>query len=473
MKSVIFSGVRAPIGAAIAMSAFALGGCAELAATQQSAQPTNAVQAAVPSSAKRSPQGLYKVERVTPVVLSDAQLGWFAGGQGSPREVGTFVGKSVIQGLDGQFEGAEPVSMEVRIRQFQPSVDSFESESGGRHAVRLDFVLRDSADGSVVASAEGLVLDLVALSGTSAQIASNSGWTEKVRLAERIRLAAQYWAKDMNCDTAVCPEPVLAAVQPTAVQPIAAKPAPVQQVVAVAAVAAPVPAPAVAPAPKLAPEPAPESAPAQSAEAGTGIVSGITGFFSALFASGDDEQPAEAELAIAAAPAPKPEQPNPVAAVSTPTPAVTAPLAKPAPVAEPAPVLQAAVAPAADGQFFKSPSARPLESPQTALLRPKARAADPRRRRIGDVVLEVANLPAYWDGDATTGGVWVALPYIPSYRKAIVTNPVTGQSVQANLFWRDPQSGGSSTLLSSAAAAALGVAPGKVANLGVKIVAVE
>ena len=165
MKSVIFSGVRAPISAAVLTGALALGGCAELATVQQGAQAPAPLP--VPSSAPRSPQELYKVERVTPVVLSDAPLGWFAGAQGSPRDVGTFVGQSVIQGLEGQFDGAEPVSMEVRIRQFQPSVDAVESQGGGRHALRLDFVLRDSTDGKVVAAAEGLVLDLVALNGTS------------------------------------------------------------------------------------------------------------------------------------------------------------------------------------------------------------------------------------------------------------------------------------------------------------------
>lgn len=486
MKSAILSHARAPFAATIVTGALALGGCADLDAIQQGAKAPPPVP--VPSSAPRSPQALYKVERVTPVVLSDAELGWFSGGEGSPRDVGTFVGQSVIQGLEGQFDGAEPVSMEVRIRQFQPSVDAVESQTGGRHALRLDFVLRDSANGSVVSATEGLVLDLVALSGTSAQIAANSGRTEQVRLAERIRLAAQYWAKDMNCDTAVCPAPVVVAALPVAApaQPAAAAPKPkVEPAPVPVAVAAPAPEPApegapkpvaAAPTPTPAPTPAPAAAVApetttvETADANDepGIGAGIAGFFSGLFGSDDAEKPAEAQPVVAAAPAPAP---TPAPAAAKPQPVAAAPTPAPAPV--PAPVQPVAAAPAADGQFFKSPSARPLESPQTALLRPKAKTADPRRRRIGDVVLEVANLPAYWDGDATTGGVWIALPYIPSYRKAVVTNPVTGQSVQANLFWRDPQSGGSSTLLSSAAATALGVAAGEVANLGVQIVAAE
>lgn len=441
------------MGAATVLGcALVAGGCADLAATQNGAATPAPAQ--VPSSNIRSPQALYKVERVTPVVLSDAEIGWFGGAQGSPGVVGDFVGKSVIQGLDGQFGGAEPVSMEVRIRQFQPSVDSVESLSGGRHALRLDFVLRDSADGSVVAAAEGLVLDLVTLNGASAQVAARSGRTEQVRLAERIRLAAQYWAKDMNCDTAVCPSPAIAETQAAPVA-VAAAPTPAPAPVA-APVATPTPAAtaAAAPAPTPAPveaNPAPEVA-ADNASGGGG---GIAGFFGNLFGTSDEAEPVT-ETAAAPAPAPVPA---------------------PAPAAAPQPAVVQAAAPApatgADGLFFKSSSASSLESPQTALLGRRGAQTDPRRRRLGDVVLEVANLPSYWDGDATTGGVWIALPYIPSYRKAIVTNPVTGQSVSANLFWRDPQSSGSSTLLSSAAASALGVAPGGVANLGVQIVAAE
>jgi hypothetical protein len=111
--------------------------------------------------------------------------------------------------------------------------------------------------------------------------------------------------------------------------------------------------------------------------------------------------------------------------------------------------------------------------PQQALLGRSQRTNDPLRRRPGDLVLEISNLPAFWDGDATSGGIWVALPYVPAYRRAIVTNPVNGRTVEANLFWRDPQAGGGSTLLSSAAAEALGVAPGQVSNLGVTVVAAE
>ncbi|MGB1212713.1 MAG: DUF6778 family protein [Pikeienuella sp.] len=488
MKFMFRTGSRAVFAAATVTSALVLSGCADLAEINSgsgtSASTSANAPAQVPSSAIRAPQDLYKVERVTPVVMNDAQLGWFSGSEGSPREVGAFVGKSVIEGLDGQFEGAEPVSMEVRIRQFQPSVDSIERQAGGRHALRLDFVLRDSANGSIVSASEGLVLDLVALNGTSAQIAARSGRTEQVRLAERIRLAAQYWAKDMNCDNAVCPAPVVATqIQPAAVTPVAvAAPAPAAVTPTPEPAAAPKPvevtpepaqqtvaaAPAPAPAPAAAPAPA---EPAASSEKSGGVVAGITGFFGSLFAADEDA----AETA-AATPAPAAVEAPAAAAAPASAPAPAA-VAAPAPAPAPVPVQQVSVAPAAapdaDGQFFKSPSAQPLESPQKALLGRKPQKADPQRRRIGDVVLEVANLPAYWDGDATTGGVWIALPYIPSYRKAVVTNPVTGQSVQANLFWRDPQSSGSSTLLSSAAAAALGVAPGEVANLGVKIVAAE
>ena len=67
----------------------------------------------------------------------------------------------------------------------------------------------------------------------------------------------------------------------------------------------------------------------------------------------------------------------------------------------------------------------------------------------------------------------MAFPNAPAYSRAIVTNPANGRTIEANLFWRDPQAGGGSTLLSSEAANALGVAPGQVTNLGVKVIAAD
>ncbi|MFV0475011.1 MAG: hypothetical protein ACK5MQ_12530, partial [Pikeienuella sp.] len=65
----------------------------------------------------------------------------------------------------------------------------------------------------------------------------------------------------------------------------------------------------------------------------------------------------------------------------------------------------------------------------------------------------------------TAGGLWVALPYLPAYRRVLVTDPETGRTVVARLYWRDPGSDQSGAVLSSAAAAALGLAPGRETHL--------
>ncbi len=70
----------------------------------------------------------------------------------------------------------------------------------------------------------------------------------------------------------------------------------------------------------------------------------------------------------------------------------------------------------------------------------------------------ISNLPAEWDGEATAGGLWVALPYLPAFERVLVRNPETGEAVVARLFWRDGAAG--EAMLSSAAAEALGLAPG-------------
>ena len=73
--------------------------------------------------------------------------------------------------------------------------------------------------------------------------------------------------------------------------------------------------------------------------------------------------------------------------------------------------------------------------------------------------------------DAVSPGLAATLP--PVRQRLVRTNPANGRTVEANLFWRDPQAGGGSTLISSEAAEALGVAPGQVTNLGVKVIAAD
>lgn len=406
MRKFLKTGTR-NIGATCAI-ALMLSGCDYFVPQASVPAPVKTASTAAAPVAN-DPRSLYRLEKVTPVIIEGAQISWFSGGGGSPREVGAFVGKNVIHGLGSQFTGSTPIEMEVRIRQFLPNVDAVQSEANRRHFVRLDFVLRDQATGSILTTAEGLILDIVALNGDTAAVALNAGRTPDVRIAERIQLAADYWAAELTCENTVCSDRPVVVATSTPATPIAE----VEE-------------------PKAEEE---------------NVLENVEAYL----------------------------KPEPAVTATTPQPAALTP--EPAAPAEPQQPLDVAKVEAEgdganqDAKFYPAPS-EPTVQPETDLLR-KRPVADPVNPSIDGVVLEIANLAAVWDGEETTGGAWIAMPYIPAYRRAVITNPVNGRTIEANLFWRDPNSGGGSTLLSSEAAAALGVQPGDIAKLGVKILAVE
>ena len=546
-----------------------------------------------------SPFTAYRIAKVTPVIADGADLAWFAAEGGSPREIGAFVGASVIEGLEGLFDGDRDVEVKVLIREFRPAATSGEEA----HRVKSELVFTDTRTGREIGRSDGLFMDLIALKGTAALIARNAGRTPEVRLAERIARITTAWTETLSCASIDCPRPVaVAAGEPApepalapapAPKPAAAAPSPEETASAetkpveaatesaaetdadlaedaATAEAAPEPknlfealfgvrpssdeaetetAEESAPAPEPRPaaiaeatESAEEESAAQveaaaeaevedsvdlaeAADAEEPKVDPITAFFQGILAPEKTDEEADGAETVAAAAPEAEDAPKAAAPTPPPEPIETAEVAKPAapeadaadvetagaateaeqtaapeparksvqfaaapePASDPGPAPQPRESVAAQAQtqappretaqagspFFRSPASTVPTLPQTALLGRSQRNNDPLRRRTGDVVLEVANLPAFWDGDETTGGVWVALPYVPAYRRAIVTNPVNGRTIEANLFWRDPQAGGGSTLLSSDAAAALGVAAGQVANLGVKIVAAD
>lgn len=105
------------------------------------------------------------------------------------------------------------------------------------------------------------------------------------------------------------------------------------------------------------------------------------------------------------------------------------------------------------------PTASP--APEPAAAAPARPAAAPLPPLAPGAAFRIADLPAAWDGAETTGGLWVALPYLPAYGRVLLRNPETGAAVVARLFWRD--AGPREAALSAAAAAALGLAPGAAA----------
>lgn len=97
------------------------------------------------------PQQVYSIARVTPMIPSGSDIGWFTRGGGSPRDVGAFVGSAVIDGLSGEFSGGKPLALELKIEQFRPVTQTDASLGGGTHRVQTRFVLRDDATGAELA----------------------------------------------------------------------------------------------------------------------------------------------------------------------------------------------------------------------------------------------------------------------------------------------------------------------------------
>lgn len=110
----------------------------------------------------------------------------------------------------------------------------------------------------------------------------------------------------------------------------------------------------------------------------------------------------------------------------------------------------------------EAPEQTPAEAEAPAAPAPATLDARPPAAPLsaGGPVFRIADLPAEWDGAETAGGIWVALPYLPAYRRVMITDPETGRSVVARLYWRDSTANGDEAVLSSAAAAALGIRPG-------------
>lgn len=105
---------------------------------------------------------------------------------------------------------------------------------------------------------------------------------------------------------------------------------------------------------------------------------------------------------------------------------------------------------------FAPPPPAPVAAPQAAV--PAAAPPESGAAPAPGAAFRISRLPAEWDGEATAGGLWVALPYLPAFERVLIRNPATGETVVARLFWRDGAA--KEAMLSSAAAEALGLPPG-------------
>ncbi len=109
-------------------------------------------------------------------------------------------------------------------------------------------------------------------------------------------------------------------------------------------------------------------------------------------------------------------------------------------------------------QVTQSAAASPIEPGPTALI-------DARLRPVPEEFEVEAN--AVWDGKRTLQGIWVAHPAAETARRVRIVNVDTGFAVDGALFRRDDSSGGPSVLVSSDAAAALGMTADEPATLSI------
>ncbi len=106
-------------------------------------------------------------------------------------------------------------------------------------------------------------------------------------------------------------------------------------------------------------------------------------------------------------------------------------------------------------------AAGPSAEPSAAAEKPSAVSPD----LVPEPAVFEATGTARWDGRRTLQGVWVAHPQASSTRRVRIFNDATGAAADGALFTREPTLGGPSVLVSSDAAALLGMTPGVEAEL--------
>lgn len=109
-------------------------------------------------------------------------------------------------------------------------------------------------------------------------------------------------------------------------------------------------------------------------------------------------------------------------------------------------------------QVTQSVAATPIEPGPTALIDARLRPA-PEEFEV--------DATAVWDGKRTLQGIWVAHPAAETARRVRIVNVGNGFAVDGALFRRDDSGSGPSVLVSSDAAAALGMVAGEAATLAI------
>ena len=103
----------------------------------------------------------------------------------------------------------------------------------------------------------------------------------------------------------------------------------------------------------------------------------------------------------------------------------------------------------------------PVQTPGQPPAQPASTRPDSIERSLqSDPEAFLATGIAVWDGVRTLPGIWIAHPMAAIARRVRLTNNQTGVRADAAMFQRDPNLSGPRIIVSSAAAEALGLAPG-------------
>lgn len=458
--------------------------------------------AVLPGQASASPASEWRLDFVIISVDPDAKLELYNPQGDSEDRLVERVKGVVMNGLldatNGFFFGDRPVVLLAIVHQFDGLSTEATVLAGGEMRATIDVWFADAVTTEELTPVRRLDVSRVTLGNIGGIFAHFIGGSQTTRYSRSVSTEARGWLLGLDGLTTAAAAPAAVAA------PVTAPSAPLPVVRAAPAL----PAPDVSPPPVLVDRSpvggtppvlaaAPESEPVVEPE--PEVVAVVEAepqpeveepsLLDSLFGSSESEAEPEPEVIAAVEPEPVPEpvveeaegpslmetlfgsaEPEAVEPEAVPDP-VTAPLPEPLDIAtvDPVePVLPPIAQPAAAAPVVESPAVTPPAPVTTAPSTPRVASVSP-----GEAGPTLANArwvgfsPAVFSGSDSEGGLWIAGPFDREQREGWVTDTATGSTTRVTFRWRDPSTGGPQAVLSREAAAALGLAPGQVANVAV------
>lgn len=124
------------------------------------------------------------------------QLVWWGDPPGDRKaQVVALMEDAVNDGAAAALQGAQPVDVEVVIRQFHAMspIARATSFQAGVHEIRFDIAIRDAGSGEILAEEKGVNADFRAYSGSKAVLAEARGEDQKTRIKERVSNVVASW----------------------------------------------------------------------------------------------------------------------------------------------------------------------------------------------------------------------------------------------------------------------------------------